>query len=179
MIQHLGPCVRLFLFFTLLTGGLYPLVMTGIGQAFFSVQANGSLIIREGKVLGSELIAQKFEGRGRFWPRPSAIDYQPLPSGGSNLGPTSQSLKTKIEDRRKQGLSHDLLYASASGLDPHISVEAALAQVPRIAEALQASTQDIEALVRAQTEDRQLGFLGEQRVNVLLLNLALSEQRVR
>ena len=179
MMPALGAAMRLFLFFTLLTGGAYPLLMTGFGQSLFPIQANGSLIEQDGKRVGSALIAQKFEKDIHFWPRPSAVDYNPLPSGGSNLGPTSQDLKTKIEERKKLNLTEDLRFASASGLDPHISLRSALAQAPRVAAALQVPIRELNQLIHNKLEGRQFGFLGEPRINVLMLNLALDERMKR
>lgn len=182
MKSEFFPALKVFLFLTLLTGGVYPLLATGIAQTGFPNQANGSLVEIDGKAVGSSLIAQKFERPWHFWSRPSASDYQTLPSGASNLGPTSQDLKTKIEERRKLGLTHDLLFSSGSGLDPHISPEAAFEQVPRIIGALpvrpenrDAATQSVTALVRENTEDRQWGVFGASRVNVLRLNLSLED----
>lgn len=173
----IGAALRIFLFFTVLTGVLYPLAMTGFAQVAFRDSANGSMIIRDGKAVGSRLIAQKFSESNHFWSRPSAVDYNPLPSGGSNFGPTSADLKAKIEERRKAGMTGDLLFASASGLDPEISVEGANAQVGRVAHALALSTQQVEKLVSQNTEPSQFGLFGAPRVNVLELNLALEDLR--
>lgn len=166
--------LRLFVFLTFVTGVVYPFFVTGLAQAVFPHQANGQMIEKDGHVIGSMIIAQKFEQPKYFWPRPSAVDFNPLPSGGSNLGPTSADLKKAIEDRAAKGQP---LYASASGLDPDISPVDARAQVARVANARGVSADRIEKLVDDSVEDRQLGFLGDPRVNVLKLNLALDQVR--
>lgn len=171
--------LRIYLALMLLTGILYPLAMTGIAQLFFPKQANGSLIAIDGKIVGSELLAQSFQSPRYFWPRPSAADFATVPSGASNQGPTAADLKQTIEERRARfgaGAPVDLLTASGSGLDPHISPEAALYQVVRVASARHLPNGQVAALVdRGLTEPPQLGFLGEPRVNVLRLNLALDQ----
>ncbi len=171
----IGAALRVFLFFSLITGVVYPLAMTGFAQIISRDGANGSIVRRNGIAIGSRLIAQKFSTAGHFWPRPSAIDYNPLPSGGSNLGPTSLDLKTRVEASRKAGLIDDLLFTSASGLDPEISVAGASAQIERVAQALDLSTQVVERLVTQNTKTRQFGIFGDPRVNVLELNLALDD----
>lgn len=173
MKESIGPALRIFLFFSVLLGGLYPLLVTGISHLAFPKQAQGSWIVKDGKTIGSELIAQKFEKPEHFWARPSAIDYNPMPSGGSNLGPTSQDLASKIAERRKAGMTGELLFASASGLDPHLSPDAALAQIPRIAQATGIEPGRLARLIAENTEGRQFKILGEPRINVLKLNLAL------
>lgn len=183
-MSHFIPALRIFLSLTILTGLLYPLAMTGIAQALFSKGANGSLIVKDGKVIGSELIGQKFEGDRYFWSRPSAIDYNPQPSGGTNLAPTALKLKEQAEKQkvRLQGtvnvpssgnLPLEMIFASGSGLDPEISPEGASLQVERILKARGIAESDLRTLIAAHTKHRQLGFLGEKRVNVLELNLAL------
>jgi K+-transporting ATPase ATPase C chain len=170
--------IRIYLVITLLTGVIYPLTMTGVAQLLFPKQANGSRIIENGKLVGSDLIAQKFESPRYFWPRPSAADYATVASGASNKGPTSADLKKSIEERREKFGTNapvDLLTASGSGLDPHISPEAARLQIPRIAAARNMSIQKISELVDQTIEQPQLGFLGEPRVNVLQLNRALDQ----
>jgi potassium-transporting ATPase KdpC subunit len=170
--------IRIYLVITLLTGVIYPLAMTGVAQLLFPKQANGSRIIENGKLVGSDLIAQKFESPKYFWPRPSAADYATVASGASNKGPTSADLKKSIEERREKfgaDTPVDLLTASGSGLDPHISPEAARLQIPRVAAARNMSIQKITALVDQTIEQPQLGFLGEPRVNVLQLNRALDQ----
>jgi K+-transporting ATPase ATPase C chain len=170
--------IRIYLVITLLTGVIYPLAMTGVAQLLFPKQANGSRIIENGKLVGSDLIAQKFESPRYFWSRPSAADYATVASGASNKGPTSADLKKSIEERREKFGTNapvDLLTASGSGLDPHISPEAARLQIPRIAAARNMSIQKISELVDQTIEQPQLGFLGEPRVNVLQLNRALDQ----
>ena len=170
--------IRIYLVITLLTGVIYPLAMTGVAQLLFPKQANGSRIIENGKLVGSDLIAQKFESPKYFWPRPSAADYATVASGASNKGPTSADLKKSIEERREKFGTNapvDLLTASGSGLDPHISPEAARLQIPRIAAARNMSIHKISELVDQTIEQPQLGFLGEPRVNVLQLNRALDQ----
>jgi potassium-transporting ATPase KdpC subunit len=172
--------LRIYIVLTLLTGIIYPLAMTGVAQLLFPRQANGSRLIENGKLLGSDLLAQKFDSSRYFWPRPSAGDYATVASGASNKGPTSADLKKAIDERRtKFGMDApvDLLTASGSGLDPHISPEAARLQMPRVAAARNISIEKISALVDQTIEQPQLGFLGEPRVNVLELNLALDQLR--
>jgi K+-transporting ATPase ATPase C chain len=172
--------IRIYIVLTLLTGIIYPLVMTGLAQLIFPKQANGSRIIENGKLMGSDLLVQKFESPRYFWPRPSAADYATVPSGASNKGPTSADLKKTIDERRaKLGKDApvDLLTASGSGLDPHISPEAARIQIPRVAAARNMSIQKITALVDQTIKPPQFGFLGESRVNVLKLNLLLDRLR--
>ena len=178
--------LRLTVVFTILVGVIYPLVITGVAQLAFRDKANGSLIpqLRDGKVVGSELLAQQFTGDKYFWPRPSAGDYATVPSGASNLGPTSAALRSNVAARAAAiraanklpadaTVPADLLFTSGSGLDPHISPEAARLQVARVATARGVSDESIKVLVEKFVEPTQLGFLGEPRVNVLLLNLAL------
>lgn len=168
--------VRMLLMLTLLTGVAYPLAMTGLAQLAFPRQAQGSLVAANGKVVGSELLAQKFENDAYFWPRPSAADYATVASGASNKGPTSVDLAKQIEAQRARfgpSASIDLLTSSASGLDPHISPEGARAQIPRIAAARDVPADALSALVDQFVESPQLGFFGEPRVNVLNLNRAL------
>ena len=183
------PCFRLFLTMVLLTGIIYPLFITGLAQVLFPHQAQGSLVVREGHTVGSELLSQKTVSPRYFWPRPSADDYATIASGASNLGPGSDALKKAIAgyaDKIDQasGLTHDtslpgdLITASGSGLDPEISPGAAQLQITRVARARNFSeeqTRKLTALVTRQEEAPQLGFLGEPRVNVLLLNLATDQ----
>lgn len=174
------PALRMLVALTIVTGVAYPLVVTVIAQALFRRQAEGSLIERDGKVVGSELVSQKFESDRYFWSRPSAGDYNPLPSGGSNLGSTSKALKERVEaTKAKIGADapQDLVFASASGLDPHITPEAALYQIARVAKARGLPEDQLRSLVGAKTEGLQLGFLGERRVNVLALNLELDRMQ--
>ncbi len=182
-MKTLLTALKFIMLMTVLTGIAYPLLITGVGRLFFVRQAEGSLIIDGGKILGSELIAQKFTDPRYFWPRPSAVDYNPQPSGGSNLGPTSASLKDSIMVRRSRfaaadgaPVPADLLCASGSGLDPHISPEAARYQLDRVASARQldkAQRTALLSLIDKYTEAPTIGILGQSRVNVLWLNLAL------
>lgn len=178
--------LRLFTFLTLLTGVLYPLLVTGLAQVLFPYQANGSLVRVEDKVRGSSLLGQSNQQDHYFWSRPSAVGYSTLPSGGSNLSQTSEGLAVQVSERSTQlrqahqlladaVLPSDMLTASASGLDPHISLEAAYLQVERVANARNLEHEAVMLLVEAVAEPPQLGFLGMPRVNVLILNRALDE----
>ncbi|MCF8204059.1 MAG: potassium-transporting ATPase subunit KdpC [Methylotenera sp.] len=182
----LRPALTLFLLFSLLTGLAYPLVVTGVAQAAFPAAANGSLIVENGKAVGSSLIGQGFSDPGHFWSRPSATSpmaYNAGSSSGSNLAPTAPALvdavKARVEALRAADPGNtapvpvDLVTTSASGLDPHISRAAADYQLARVARVRQLPVAQVQALVDAQTEGRWLGFIGEPRVNVLKLNLAL------
>lgn len=168
--------LRMFFYMLLLTGLVYPLLITCLSQIFMPHLAGGSLLQKNGRILGSELIAQKTTEERYFWPRPSAIDYNPLhPSGGSNLAPTSQKLKEIVYERQKKwGMDapSQLLYASGSGLDPHISLEAAYFQIPRIAKENAISESAIRQLVDSLVERSSY-------INVLILNRALDEQSQR
>jgi len=178
--------LKLLLAMTILTGVIYPLLVFGLAQTIFPHQANGSLIVSGNRHLGSELIGQKFSGNQYFHSRPSAIDYNPECSGASNLSMTSAKLKVLglkrdsawlVSNKLYPGatIPAEMRYASGSGLDPHISPEAALQQVARIVQArhlTNAQKTELIDLVEKQTEHRQFGILGEERVNVLLLNIA-------
>ena len=182
--------IRLFIVLTIVTGILYPLVVTGIAQTAFKSQANGSLISKNGKVVGSKLIGQQFEDPKYLWGRPSAtspVPYNAAASGGSNLGPTNPDLIKGIQDRVKalkdadssniNPVPTELVTSSGSGLDPHISVTSAEYQVSRIAKARGIQAEKIKALIESQTQKRTLGLLGEPTVNVLEFNLALDDMK--
>jgi K+-transporting ATPase ATPase C chain len=172
--------LRIYIVLTLLTGIIYPLAMTGVAQLLFPRQANGSRIVEQNKLVGSNLIAQKFEDPKYFWPRPSAADYATVASGASNKGPTAADLKKAIDERRERfgtDAPVDLLTASGSGLDPHVSPEAARLQIPRVAATRSLAVEKISALVDQTIEPPQFGFLGDPRVNVLQLNRALDQVR--
>ena len=185
-MKQLRTATLMLALLTLVTGVLYPLVVTGISQVVFRQQANGSLIERDGKVLGSTLIGQPFSDPKYFWSRPSATSPQPYngaSSSGSNQGPTNPALKEAVEGRVKalrdaggdasKPVPVDLVTASGSGLDPHISPAAAEYQIQRISKIRNIPEERLRALVAQHTEGRQLGVLGEPGVNVLELNLAL------
>ncbi len=191
MFTHLRPAILLVVVLTLITGVAYPLAVTGIAQALFPRQANGSLIVVDGRVVGSDLIGQPFDDPKYFWSRPSATSpypYNAAASSGSNQGPTNPALadavKGRIEALRAADPGNtgpvpvDLVTASGSGLDPHISVAAALYQAPRVARVRKLDEAAVRALVAQHTEGRQWGFFGEPRVNVLRLNLALDGKAV-
>lgn len=183
MLQTLRPALVLLALFTLLTGIAYPLAMTGLGQALFPGAANGSAIVRDGRVVGSALIGQAFTRDDYFWGRPSAAGagYDARASSGSNLGPTSQALADRVRaEAARYGVPAseipvDLLTTSGSGLDPHISPEAAYLQAPRVAKARGLDIRVVRDLIAAHTEAPIAGILGESRINVLRLNLALDE----
>lgn len=189
MLQQLIPAFRMTLLLTLLTGFIYPGVVTGICQLAFHQQANGSLIVKNGQVVGSMLLAQNFTRPEYFHPRPSAAGndgYDPTSSSGSNLGPTSKKLydrmKASADQFRKENpdftgaIPADALTDSGSGLDPQISIANADAQTLRVAKARGITASDVEKLVASATDGRDLGFLGESGVNVLKLNLALDRE---
>ena len=181
--------LKFLLVMTILTGIIYPLLMTGLAQLGFPSKANGSLIMKDGKIIGSELIGQKFDSTIYFWSRPSFIGYNPVPSGASNYGPTSDTLKKQVTARRilfakMNSLSDplstpkEMIFASGSGLDPHISPEAASLQIDRISKARHFNDnqkQRLVQIVKDLTEMPQLLILGEKRINVLILNLELDK----
>jgi K+-transporting ATPase ATPase C chain len=192
MLSQLRPAFFMLLVLTVITGVIYPLAVTGIAQVMFPNQANGSLIMVDGKVVGSELIGQQFDDPKYFWGRLSATGAFPYNafnaetltgSSGSNYGPLNPALMDMVQARvdalkaadpgNTAPVPVDLVTASGSGLDPHISVAAALYQIHRVAQARGLSEADVKTLVEEYSEERQFGFLGEPRVNVLKLNLAL------
>ena len=191
MIKLIIQSVRQTIVWTLVTGVGYSLAITAIAQLAFKDKANGSLVVRDGKIIGSALLAQQFQGTNYFWPRPSACTYGTgaaglVASSGSNLGPTSGPLQTNVMNNVAAFISGnnlptntvvpaDMAFASASGLDPHISPEAARLQIARVAASRGLSEEKVTALVGRFTEPPQWGFLGQARVNVLLLNVALDE----
>jgi K+-transporting ATPase ATPase C chain len=187
MLAHLRTSVVLLALFTVILGIAYPLAMTGLGQALLPHQANGSLIVRDGKIIGSELIGQAFARPDYFWGRPSAAGqgYDARSSSGSNLGPSSKALADRIKaDAAHYGgdpaaIPSDLLTASASGLDPDISPAAARFQVARVASARNLPADQVMLLVERAIEPAPFGILGDPRVNVLKLNLALDDQGKR
>jgi potassium-transporting ATPase KdpC subunit len=197
MLREIRPAIVVLVALTLICGLVYPLTMTGIAQVLFPYQANGSMIERDGHVVGSELIGQQFNSDKYFHGRPSATTapdpsdstktvaapYNALNSGGSNLGPSNKALIDRVKgdmdslkkENPSQPVPADLVTTSASGLDPDISPEAALFQVPRIAKARNLPEDRVRQLVADRTEGRLFGLLGEPRVNVLMLNLALDQ----
>lgn len=186
-MKHMLPALRMLIVMTVLTGVAYPLLVTGIATVFFSQQASGSLTFVKGAIVGSDLIGQSFESPRYFHSRPSAVDNNPLTSGGSNLSPASSDLKKLVQERILKNTAEnptagfppaDLVFASASGLDPHISPQAATYQVSRVASARGLDTEIVQKLVTDLTERPQFGILGEPRVNVLQLNLAVDRLTV-
>jgi K+-transporting ATPase ATPase C chain len=186
MLTHLRAALVSLAVLTVISGVVYPLVVTGIAQVIFPSQANGSLIVKDGKVVGSALIGQPFDDPKYFWSRPSAtspFSYNAGASSGSNLSPTNPALVKAVQDRvdalraadpgNKAPVPVDLVTASGSGLDPHISPAAALYQVPRVARERRLDPEVVRQLIDRHTDGRSLGFLGEPRVNVLALNVAL------
>lgn len=186
MKDQIRPALTMLLLLTILTGFVYPLAVTGLARALFSDQAKGSLIMREGQVMGSKLIGQYFDKPEYFWGRPSATapyPYNAASSGGSNLGPTNPALIEIVTARvaalraadptNELPIPVDLVTASGSGLDPHITPAAALYQAKRVAHARSVDEAVVHTLIAEHTEERQFGLLGERRINVLQLNLAL------
>ncbi len=187
-MKYLGTNLRMFLWMTVLTGILYPLFVTSIAKLAMKQRADGEFVISHGTIIGAKLIAQKFESEHYFWPRPSAVDYNPLPSGGSNLGPTSSLLKKQVQERKdkilktsgmkENSIPSEFLFASGSGLDPDITPSGAYFQIKRILNARKLDPsfeQKIRTLIDHLAIKRRLGFLGEPCVNVLILNIALDE----
>jgi K+-transporting ATPase ATPase C chain len=188
MKNSLRPVLVLFVFLTVITGIVYPLVVTAVGQAVFSHQANGSLIEKDGKPVGSEIIGQQFDAPFYFWGRLSATTpnpYNAQSSGGSNLGPTNPALADEVKGRlaalhdadpsNEAPVPVDLATSSGSGLDPEISPAAAAYQAARVAKARGLSQAQVDGLIAQNTSGRQLGVFGERRVNVLKLNFALDQ----
>jgi potassium-transporting ATPase KdpC subunit len=184
--KEIRPAVVLFLAFALLNGLVYPLFITGIVQTALPAKAGGSLIVVEGRIVGSELIGQTFQSPVYFHGRPSAVNCAANSSGAGNLGPTSARLMEEVsrridQVRRENGLSTDqslpadLVLASGSGLDPHISRQGAMEQVARVAKARGLTHSEVQALINLNVEPTMLGILGQERVNVLRLNLALDK----
>lgn len=186
MKEHLRPALTLLLLLTILTGLVYPLAVTGLANMLFPDQANGSMIVYEGKIIGSKLIGQYFDKPEYFWSRPSATvpyPYNAASSAGSNLGPVIPALIEAVTARvaairaadpgSELSIPVDLITASGSGLDPHITPAAALYQVKRVAHARGLNEAVVQTLITEHTDERQFGLLGERRVNVLQLNLAL------
>jgi potassium-transporting ATPase KdpC subunit len=194
MMKLITQAVRQTILWSVVLGVLYPVVMTLFAQVCFHEQAEGSLVTKDGKVIGSALMAQQFTGSNYFWPRPSACTYGTGPTGivassGSNLGPTSGALHTNVLGNIAAFISGnnlptntvvpaDMIYASASGVDPHISPEAARLQVARVAASRGLSEKQVGELVEKFVEPPQWGFLGQARVNVLLLNVALDKEQM-
>jgi potassium-transporting ATPase KdpC subunit len=190
MKNILRPVLVLFTALTVATGLVYPIVVTAVSHAAFPSQANGSLIEKNGKLVGSELLGQQFDAPGYFWGRLSATSpnpYNPQASGGSNIGPTNPALADEVKGRisglhdadptNTAPIPVDLVTSSGSGLDPEISPAAAAYQIDRVAKARKLSHNDVDALVQQATTGRQFGILGEPRVNVLKLNLALDDMK--
>lgn len=188
-MKTLWSSVKIFLLLTFLTGLVYPLAVTGFARVFCSGKADGSFVEKGGATVGSELIGQAFKAPNYFWGRPSGVGYNPLPSGGSNLSPVSLALQKQAADNTAAFLAAnpgaagkpvppEMVFASGSGLDPHITPGAALAQVERVAGARgfdSSRKKELVSLVTSLTERRGLGFLGENRVNVFKLNLGLDK----
>ncbi len=189
VMKYIATTLKLFAILMLLVGIIYPVAITALAQLFFPKEAGGSLLYDSGgNLTGSALIGQPFSDPEYFWPRPSATSgypYNPLASGGSNLGPTNKVLIEQISNitelMKSSGIQapvpSDLVEASASGLDPHIGIQSALIQIPRVAKARALDEETLRKLVLEHVEERQFGFLGEQRINVLKLNLALDSMK--
>jgi K+-transporting ATPase ATPase C chain len=179
--------LKFLLIMTVLTGIIYPVLFTGIAQTVFPGKSNGSLITKNGKIIGSSQIGQKFDSVGYFWSRPSAVDYNPVPSAASNFGPTSSKLITLVNQRKSNFILNnevkdttlvplEMIFASGSGLDPHISLEAARMQVKRISKARNLTIiqeKRVFDMINQYAEKRQFGILGEEKINVLQLNMEL------
>lgn len=181
-MREIWRAFKIFIVLTLLTGVVYPLVVTGITQLFFKDRAHGSLLTQNGKTVGSEWIGQNFTQNQYFWSRPSAGNYETMASSASNLTPVGEQVKANMKEYAVKyanpsgHVADEMLFTSASGLDPHISPLGAYQQADRVAKARHISTEQVSALVKENIEPRDFGFLGEERVNVLKLNLALDAQ---
>ncbi len=177
-INNLIVSLRAISVITVLTGLIYPVLMTFFAMGAADSKRNGSIIYRNGKAVGSELIAQKFTSEKYFHPRPSAADFSTMPSGASNLGPTSKTLKENAEKASVR--SADMMFSSGSGLDPHITPKSAFLQMERVSKSRNFGEKEkliLKSMIEEKIERRQFGFLGEERVNVLLLNLELDNER--
>lgn len=189
-MRSLFKAFKMVLWLSLLTGVIYPMLITGLSLLLMPKRATGSMILSNDKVIGSSLIAQNFTGERYFWPRPSAVNHQPLPSGGSNLGPTSLTLKNMVQERKKHlmtthalteqsSIPSELVYASASGIDPHISSAAVDFQFDRVAKARNLDEQGrlkLSNLIKEHTDKPFIGLLGVSYVNVLELNYAMDQE---
>jgi len=187
MKTQFTTALKFLLVMTIITGIIYPLLITGAAQLFFAKKANGSLVMKDGIIVGSSLIGQQFDSTIYFWSRPSAIDYNPVPSSGSNLGPTSEKLKMQMTERRStfarlnsiadsSSIPAEMLFASGSGLDPHISPEAATIQFNRVAASRNLNESQkikLQELIDHLAQNPQFSLFGESRINVFELNLAL------
>ncbi len=189
MKTQIAIALKFLLVMTLLTGIIYPVFLTGIAQVIFPEKSKGSLITKNGIIIGSSQIGQKFESSAYFWSRPSAVDYNPVPSGASNFGPTNTKLLTLFNERKNTFITGnslqdttsvpmEMLFASGSGLDPHTSVDAARMQVKRIAEVRNfnaSQEQKLNDLVNQFAQKRQFGIFGEERINILQLNIEVDK----
>lgn len=180
-MKNIKIAFRMILVMTIVTGFIYTLTVTGVAQIFFKDKANGSIITINGKNIGSSLIGQEFKNDKNFYSRPSSVNYNAIPSGATNLGPTSADLVKLVNERKAQGYNGEMLFTSGSGLDPDISPESALAQIDRIAKNRNFTQEEkliLTELVRKNITNRQFKIFGDQRVNVLQLNLELNRNTV-
>ena len=171
----MGKTFKVYIFLFVITGLIYPFVITGLSQLFFKEKAKGSIIYKDGKLVGSELLAQPFVSRGLFLSRPSAVDYNPLSSGGSNLAPTNPELYRQVSQRVKlfneRPVPSYLVFTSASGLDPHLPPSAVYFQIKRVSKETGLPEEEIKKLIEKHTEDRTFGIMGQEKVNILKLNM--------
>lgn len=181
-MKNIVISIKAFIIFSILLGLIYPLAITGIAQVVFPQKANGSLIVKNGKVIGSKLIGQNFYEPKYFYPRPSAVNYNASASGASNLGPTSKKLMKQVEERiaknkmqNSKNIPSDAILTSASGLDPHISIKNAKLQIPRVSKIRNIPEAEIKKLINQCTDHDFIGIWGQRGVNVLRLNIALDE----